>query len=56
LLQYIEIFEYLNVKSMNKSIYIMALGAFGIITTEFGVIGILPALVREFHISVDTAG
>jgi multidrug resistance protein len=41
---------------MNKSIYIMALGAFGIITTEFGVIGILPALVREFHISVDTAG
>ncbi|WP_285056409.1 MFS transporter [Pedobacter ginsengisoli] len=41
---------------MNKSIYIMALGAFGIITTEFGVIGILPALVKEFHISVDTAG
>lgn len=34
----------------------MALGAFGIITTEFGVIGILPALVKEFHISVDTAG
>jgi DHA1 family inner membrane transport protein len=41
---------------MNKSIYIMALGAFGIITTEFGVIGILPALVNEFHISIDTAG
>lgn len=41
---------------MNKSIYIMALGAFGIITTEFGVIGILPALVEEFHVSVDTAG
>jgi predicted MFS family arabinose efflux permease len=41
---------------MKKSIYIMALGAFGIITTEFGVIGILPALVKQFHISIDTAG
>ncbi|SCW46422.1 MFS transporter [Mucilaginibacter sp. NFR10] len=41
---------------MNKLIYIMALGAFGIITTEFGVIGILPDLVKEFHISIDTAG
>ncbi len=34
----------------------MALGAFGIITTEFGVIGILPALAKEFNISIDTAG
>jgi len=41
---------------MNKSIYIMALGAFGIITTEFGVIGILPALSKEFDITIDTAG
>ena len=41
---------------MNKSIYIMALGAFGIITTEFGVIGILPMLVKEFGITIDTAG
>jgi DHA1 family inner membrane transport protein len=41
---------------MKKSIYIMALGAFGIITTEFGVIGILPQLVKEFKISIDTAG
>ncbi|MDN3549904.1 MFS transporter [Mucilaginibacter aquaedulcis] len=41
---------------MKKSIYIMALGAFGIITTEFGVIGILPALVKDFHITIDTAG
>lgn len=41
---------------MNKSIYIMALGAFGIITTEFGVIGILPALSKEFNITIDTAG
>ncbi|HEY6900704.1 MAG TPA: MFS transporter [Puia sp.] len=41
---------------MKKSIYIMALGAFGIITTEFGVIGILPDLAKEFGISIDTAG
>lgn len=34
----------------------MALGAFGIITTEFGVIGILPALAKEFGVSIDTAG
>lgn len=34
----------------------MALGAFGIITTEFGVIGILPALSKEFDITIDTAG
>lgn len=34
----------------------MALGAFGIITTEFGVIGILPAISKAFNISIDTAG
>lgn len=34
----------------------MALGAFGIITTEFGVIGILPVIAKEFNISIDTAG
>jgi len=41
---------------MKKSIYIMALGAFGIITTEFGVIGIMPAIAKQFHINIDTAG
>lgn len=34
----------------------MALGAFGIITTEFGVIGILPQLAKAFNISIDSAG
>lgn len=34
----------------------MALGAFGIITTEFGVIGIMPAIAKAFNISIDTAG
>jgi predicted MFS family arabinose efflux permease len=41
---------------MKKSIYIMALGAFGIITTEFGVIGIMPAIAKQFGITIDTAG
>lgn len=41
---------------MKRSIYILALGAFGIITTEFGVIGILPNISREFDVSIDTAG
>lgn len=41
---------------MKRSIYILALGAFGIITTEFGVIGILPTISREFKVSIDTAG
>src|ERR1700744_5570741 len=41
---------------MKKSIYIMALGAFGIITTEFGVIGILPELATRFGITLEKAG
>jgi predicted MFS family arabinose efflux permease len=43
-------------KFMKKSIYIMALGAFGIITTEFGIIGIMPAIAKHFNVSIDTAG
>lgn len=34
----------------------MALGAFGIITTEFGIIGIMPAIAKHFNVSIDTAG
>ena len=41
---------------MKKSIYVMALGAFGIITTEFGVIGILPAIANDLHIGIEKAG
>jgi DHA1 family inner membrane transport protein len=41
---------------MKKSIYILAFAGFGIITTEFSVIGILPVIAREFNISIDTAG
>ena len=41
---------------MKKTVYVMALGAFGIITTEFGVIGLLPVLSRDLRVSIDTAG
>ncbi|MBS0031368.1 MFS transporter [Chitinophaga sp. 22321] len=41
---------------MKRSIFILALGGFGIITTEFSVIGILPVIAKEFQISIDTAG
>lgn len=41
---------------MKRSIYVLALGAFGIITTEFGVVGILPTISRQFGVSIDTAG
>jgi MFS transporter, DHA1 family, inner membrane transport protein len=41
---------------MKRSIFIFALGGFGIITTEFSVIGILPVIAREFQVSIDTAG
>ena len=41
---------------MKKSIFILAFAGFGIITTEFSVIGILPVIARNFNISIDTAG
>ncbi|WP_447640424.1 MULTISPECIES: MFS transporter [Chitinophagaceae] len=41
---------------MNKTIYALALGVFGVITTEFGVIGILPILAKQFNVSIDAAG
>jgi DHA1 family inner membrane transport protein len=43
--------------AQSKSVvYILALGVFGIITTEFGVIGILPQLATRFHVSITQAG
>ncbi len=42
--------------STNKTLAIMALGVFGIATTEFGVIGILPALSQAFQVSIEKAG
>ncbi|WP_407517530.1 MFS transporter [Elizabethkingia anophelis] len=39
-----------------RTLYVLALGIFGITTTEFGVIGILPDLAKAFSISIDKAG
>lgn len=39
-----------------KILYILALGIFGIATTEFGVIGILPQLAYVFGVSIEKAG
>ncbi|MFZ4928079.1 MFS transporter [Chryseobacterium sp. Mn2064] len=41
---------------MNRNLYVLALGVFGITTTEFGVIGVLPEIASAFHIPVDKAG
>lgn len=55
--KHIETFKYFNQYNyMNKTIYALALGVFGVITTEFGVIGILPILAKHFKVSIDTAG
>ncbi|MBB3125492.1 putative MFS family arabinose efflux permease [Paenibacillus rhizosphaerae] len=43
-----------NTKSI--IIFILALGIFGIINTEMGVIGILPQIANNFNISVSQAG
>ncbi|MBO9691638.1 MAG: MFS transporter [Chryseobacterium sp.] len=41
---------------MNRNLYVLALGVFGITTTEFGVIGVLPELASSFRISIEKAG
>src|SRR2546423_1867041 len=41
---------------MKRILYVLALGVFGTITTEFGVIGILPQLADFFKITIDKAG
>ncbi len=41
---------------MKKYAYIGCLGFIGVITTEFGVIGILPQIAEHYRISVDQAG
>lgn len=41
---------------MKKYAYIGCLGFIGVITTEFGVIGILPQIATHYSISIDVAG
>lgn len=43
--------------SVNKKVaYVGCLGVIGIISTEFGVIGILPQIADHYHINIGTAG
>lgn len=42
--------------SMKKFAYIGCLGFIGVITTEFGVIGILPQIANHYQITIDKAG
>ncbi len=41
---------------MKKIVYLLALGTFGLITTEFSVIGILPQIAEHFNVSMQMAG
>ncbi|PTS98162.1 MFS transporter [Pedobacter sp. HMWF019] len=41
---------------MKKFAYIGCLGFIGVITTEFGIIGILPQIAAHYQISIDKAG
>jgi len=41
---------------MKKYAYIGCLGFLGVITTEFGIIGILPQVASHYNISIDKAG
>ena len=41
---------------INKILFVLALGVFGITTTEFGVTGILPEIASVFKITIDKAG
>ncbi|MBW3518561.1 MFS transporter [Flavobacterium sp. NKUCC04_CG] len=41
---------------MKKFAYIGCLGFIGVITTEFGVIGILPQIAKHYDITIDIAG
>jgi predicted MFS family arabinose efflux permease len=41
---------------MKKIAYVGCLGMIGIISTKFGIIGILPQLASHYHISIEKAG
>ncbi|MDR6121281.1 DHA1 family inner membrane transport protein [Bacillus sp. SLBN-46] len=43
-------------KRNNLLIFILTIGVFGILNTEMGVIGILPAIAEHFHVSISKAG
>lgn len=41
---------------MKRIAYIGCIGVLGIITTEFGIIGILPQIAAHYHITIEKAG
>lgn len=43
-------------KHNNLLIFILTVGVFGIINTEMGVIGVLPLIADQFHVSISQAG
>src|ERR1700726_2685860 len=43
-------------KRHNLLIFILTIGVFGILNTEMGVIGILPLIADQFHVSISKAG
>lgn len=45
-----------KIMKLNRNLYVLALGVFGITTTEFGVIGVLPEIAAAFRISIEKAG
>lgn len=46
----------MNISINKKTAYIACLGVIGIISTEFGVIGILPQIAKYYNINIATAG
>jgi DHA1 family inner membrane transport protein len=49
--------DYFKMKKVNPFlIIILALGVFGIITTEMGIIGVLPQVTQKFNISTSQSG
>jgi MFS transporter, DHA1 family, inner membrane transport protein len=42
-------------KQNNLLVFILTIGVFGILTTEMGVVGILPLIADHYHISVSKA-
>lgn len=40
----------------SRLIFILAIGVFGILNTEMGVVGMLPLVANEFHVDIATAG
>jgi len=49
--------DYFKMKKVNPLlIIILALGVFGIITTEMGIIGVLPQVTQKFNISTSQSG